>query len=319
MRSLAIIDALLILTTLIWGSNFTIVKTALVEMPALSFNAVRLVIASGVFLAAIAAARRAVERARAAGRRPWMAGVFSTPDPLTRRDWLLLVWLGVVGHFLYQLCFIGGLARTSVANSSLILGTSPVAVALAAAAVGQERVGRLHWAGAGISVAGIYIVVARGAAVAGSSLAGDVLMMLSVACWTFYTVGARTLMARHSPLYITGVSMLFGTLLYVPAALPELVRVDWGAVSAWAWGATVFSSVFALCVAYLIWYIAVQQIGNTRTAVYSNVVPLVAMLVAAVWLGEPLTGSKVIGAGLVLVGVALTRVGRRRLLVPGEE
>jgi drug/metabolite transporter (DMT)-like permease len=87
-------------------------------------------------------------------------------------------------------------------------------------------------------------------------------------------------------------------------------------VSAWTWWALLFSSVFALGVAYLIWYGAVQTIGMARTAVYSNLVPIAAMTVATLWLGEPLTAAKLMGAALVLGGVALTRI-RRPLVSPG--
>ena len=52
---------------------------------------------------------------------------------------------------------------------------------------------------------------------------------------------------------------------------------------------------------------------------YSNVVPIVAMSVAALWLGEPLTRAKLIGAVAVLSGVLLTRLGRRPSQVPMEE
>jgi drug/metabolite transporter (DMT)-like permease len=56
----------------------------------------------------------------------------------------------------------------------------------------------------------------------------------------------------------------------------------------------------------------VQKIGPSRTAIYSNVVPIIAMAVAAMWLGEPLTRTKLLGATAVLTGVALTRSVRRR-------
>ena len=60
----------------------------------------------------------------------------------------------------------------------------------------------------------------------------------------------------------------------------------------------------------LLWYTAVQRIGAARTAIYSNVVPIVAMTVAAVWLGEPLTPAKLTGAAAVVGGVALTKARR---------
>jgi drug/metabolite transporter (DMT)-like permease len=94
---------------------------------------------------------------------------------------------------------------------------------------------------------------------------------------------------------------------------------DWTAISAGTWAAVVYSALFALCIAYTIWYAAVREIGSARTAVYSNLVPLVAMLTAILFLGEPLHAVKVLGAAAVLVGVALTRVGRTQLAIPAEE
>jgi len=52
----------------------------------------------------------------------------------------------------------------------------------------------------------------------------------------------------------------------------------------------------------------VQRIGNIRTSVYSNITPLVAMTVAAVFLGERLTATNVLGASAILCGVAITRL-----------
>ena len=90
-------------------------------------------------------------------------------------------------------------------------------------------------------------------------------------------------------------------------------------VSAGTWGALIYSALFALCVAYTIWYTAVRAIGSARTSIYSNLVPIVAMLTAVITLGERMTTAKLLGAAAVLVGVALTRVGKAAPLVPPEE
>ena len=301
----AAIDALLVLMVLIWGVNYSVLKRAFAEIPPQPFNALRIVIASALFLGAIRLARRRAARGR-------LPAVFHTPHPLTRRDRIDLVWLGFVGHCCYQYCFVAGVAATSVSNAALIIGATPVSVAVLSAALGRERIGALHWLGAAISISGIYFVVGRGASFGGSTLSGDLLIMLSVACWTAYTLGATRLIARHSPLYVTGMTMVIGGVPYVLLALPALLRLDWAGPAAWTWVALVLSAIFALGLAYLIWYTAVQKIGPSRTAIYSNVVPIVAMAVAAVWLGEPLTRTKLIGATAVLTGVALTRSARRR-------
>ncbi len=83
--------------------------------------------------------------------------------------------------------------------------------------------------------------------------------------------------------------------------------VAWGELTWRTWMSILYSSIFALGVAYTIWYAAVRQIGSARTSVYSNVIPLVAMATAVLFLGEPLRLTNVLGATAVLLGVALTR------------
>ena len=298
--------------TIIWGTNYSIVKTAFQQMDPQAFNAVRMIIGSLTFLIIIAIARRM----QADGA---LGSIFVTPAPITRQDWVSLALLGLVGHAGYQYFFIGGLARTSVANSSLMLAATPVVIALISAAMGQERIGRLHWVGAALSVFGIYLVVGRSGPGGGASMVGDAMMFTGVICWAIYTLGARHLMQRHSPVGVTGLSMAFGSLIYVPLTTGNLLRTDWASIDTGTWVALVYSALFALCVAYTIWYMAVREIGSARTSVYSNLVPVVAMLTAVVTLGERMTSARLVGAAAVLVGVALTRVGKTAPLVPPEE
>jgi drug/metabolite transporter (DMT)-like permease len=302
------IDGLLLLMTLIWGANYAIVKSAFTEIHPQAFNAVRMLSATILFLIVMVVARRQKPLAS-------LAGVFYTPEPFTRRDWWTLAWLGLVGHFMYQVLFIGGLARTSVANSSLIIAASPAVIALGSAVVRHERIGPLHWAGAALSMAGIYVVVGRGAGLGATGLTGDLMMSVAVLCWAAYTIGAEPLMRRHSPVGVTGLSLVFGTLLYVPFSLPRILAVSWTRASLASLAALAYAAVLAMGVAYTIWYSAVREIGSARTSVYSNLIPVVAMLTAVLFLGEPLTIRQVAGAVLVLAGVALTRMPRKLVSV----
>jgi drug/metabolite transporter (DMT)-like permease len=300
------LDALLLLMAVIWGTNYTVIKFAFREVNPQAFNAVRLVVASSVMIATMAITRR---------MRWNPAEVFHTAEPVTRRDWIALAAVGFIGHCVYQYLFVGGVARTSVANSSLLLAASPVLITILSVALHRlgglgERVTAMHWAGTLLSLAGIYIVVRTGGKTAGQSLAGDVMMGVAVVCWSIYTIAARPLMARHSPVGVTALSMTIGTMFYLPLALPDLVRVAWTTVSVQTWMALVYSAVLSICVAYVIWYVAVRELGTARTAVYSNLLPIIAMIAAAIWLHEPVGPGKIAGAALVLAGVGLTRVRR---------
>lgn len=299
------IDALLLLMATIWGTNYSIIKHAFREIDPQAFNAVRMIVASTVFLAIIAATRNPPGRGRGDGS---FASTFYTPSPIRGRDWAGLAALGLVGQCLYQYWFVGALAATSVSNAALILAFTPVLIALVGAAVGEERVTAVHWLGVLLSLAGIYLVVGRGMSVGGSTLRGDLTMFAAVCCWAIYTMGSRPLMARHSPVAVSGLSMAIGTAAYIPLVASHILAVKWADVSAGTWGAAVYSALFALCFSYTIWYAAVREIGSARTSAYSNVVPIVAMATAVIFLGEPFQVGKVVGAAAVLAGVALTRV-----------
>src|SRR5215204_1239498 len=304
--------------TVIWGANYALVKSVFREIDPQAFNALRLIEASVVMVAANLIVSRVRPRAADRGSSAEIASIFHTPAPVTREDWIRLAWLGLFGHCFYQYLFVGGLARTSVANGALLVASTPVVITFLSWVSGKESIGVLHWAGTILSLLGIYIVVGRGAHVSGESLRGDAMLVAAVICWALYTIGARPLMVRHSPVGITALSMLIGTLLYVPLASPALARVPWATISTITWVKLVYSSFFAICVAYTIWYAAVREIGSARTSVYSNLLPIVAMITAYLWLGEPIGPAKILGATAVLAGIALTRLGQQRLQIPAE-
>jgi drug/metabolite transporter (DMT)-like permease len=282
------LDAALLVMVIIWGANFSVIKYALREFSPVTFNALRLALATAVFLIAIAFLER-------------------EHTPFTPAEWKRVAFLGVVGHLLYQVAFLAGIARTSVSNSALIFGVTPVMVALLSAFAGHERVSRTRWFGAALSFLGIYIVVGRKASLGVETLRGDVLVFAGMLCWSIYSVVAQPLLRQHSPLRVTGYSLAIGSLLYLGAAIPSFASTAWATISATSWTLMALSSLLALAFAYMVWYTAVQRIGSARTAVYSNLTPIVAMTVAALWLDEPISVAQIVGAATILSGLFITR------------
>lgn len=284
------LDLLLLLMVTIWGANFSVIKIAIRDFPEIPFNALRLLLASALFAAAIGLRRG------------------QPPNTFSRADWGRVAFLGLIGHLLYQLCFLAGVVRTSVANSALIFGCTPVTVAILSAVAGHDRITPRRWAGAALSLAGIYAIVGHRATWSEATLVGDALVFVGMLCWSVYSVAAQPLLRRHSPLVVTGYSMMIGTGLYMLVAAGPMLATDWDGISRTSWLLMVGSSVLALALAYMIWYTAVQQIGSARTSIYSNLTPIVAMVIAALWLGEQVGWAQVFGATLILAGLAVTRL-----------
>ena len=73
-----------------------------------------------------------------------------------------------------------------------------------------------------------------------------------------------------------------------------------------------YAGVFAIAVAYLLWYRGVRTIGQSRTSVYQNLVPVIALAGAWLWLQETPTPQQLVGAAVILAGVVLARRSPRR-------
>ena len=263
-------DLLLLLMVLIWGSNFSIVKVALRDFPEIAFNAMRMLVGSLVFLATIRLARND-----------------AAPRPaLTRTDWIQLTLLGAIGGYLYQLCFVAGVGRTSVGNSSLIIGMSPVVISVMSSLAGHERIAPVRWAGVGLALFGLYLIVGHGLDLSGARWRGDALMLAAVFCWSWFSVASQPILKRHSPLVVIGLAFSIGGALYLTTLMPILVRTDWRAVSGFSWMLMLASAVLSLNLSYWIWYTGLKKLGGSRTSVYSYLMPIVAMVVAALWIGN---------------------------------
>lgn len=283
---------------LFWAFNVTVVKVGLRTMDPLAFNLVRFVCASGLLLV--------VARVREGTLR------------VERRDRGRLILAGLIGHAIYQICFIEGMARTTASSASLLFGASPVVIALVSRLAGHERIHLTGAAGALLGFYGVFLIVGGAggpggaSGISGGQIVGDLLIVAGVICWAIYTVLSRALLRVYSPLRLTALSMSVGTLILIPLSLPAAARQDWAAVSPLSWAGLAYSLLFALVISYVIWYRSVKTIGAMRTAIYSNLVPVFGTLFGVWLLGERLTAGLGFGAACILGGIVLTRLQGRR-------
>ncbi|MYG80472.1 MAG: EamA family transporter [Gemmatimonadetes bacterium] len=287
-----LVDLGLILTATIWGLNFTVVKAALEEIGPLAFNALRFPCAAVAVWFLI----------RATGRR-------MLPP---RKDWGIVLLLALIGHVAFQIGFIFGLDRTATGNAALLLSTSPVWVLVISFTMGRERFNLRVLLGVLGTLAGMVILISGGHQELGAARIGDLLVLGAAVSWGAYTVFGRRLTKRRGALQMTAWTLWAGLPFIVLAGVPDLLRTDWNAVSLQAWLGVVYAGVFAIGIAYLLWYRGVRVIGQNRTSVYQNLVPVIALLSAWLWLSETPTAQQVIGACVILSGVVLARRARGR-------
>jgi drug/metabolite transporter (DMT)-like permease len=229
---------------------------------------------------------------------------------LERNDRIPVITLGLIGITSYNLLFMYGLRLTSASHSALFISMSPLFAAVLQAAAGQERISRSMVAGLVLASLGAYLIIrSRHGAVSFSSgtLRGDLMTICASVLWALYTMKARLLLAKYSPIKVTAYSVAAGAVLLLPFSIGELARQSWSTVSAGSWAALAFAAFIGGSIAYALWYEGVRRIGVTRTIVYHYLVPLVAVIFAALFLGEQITLLTILGGAAILSGVALVQ------------
>src|SRR3712207_2864238 len=126
--------------------------------------------------------------------------------------------VGVVGVGMNNVAFTLGVSMTTASDTALIYAAVPIWGILLGLALGLERPTRWGIAGVGLAFIGVGVVVYGGLRGDGTSLAGDVLVVVATVCWGSYAVLSLPLLRRHSPLLMAAYTMFFGGLAAVPLA-----------------------------------------------------------------------------------------------------
>ena len=281
---------MLLITMTIWGSTFVVTKGVIDEFPPFTLAFVRVAIGALVLLPF------ALARSRAAGR---------TPLP-----WKSIVAMGLLGVALYYALFNYSLRYTSASQGALVQSCIPAMTAMVAVVWLRERASTQRWFGIVLSIAGVMLVFSNVPdSGASAALLGNTLMFLTVVCWGAYTSIAKRSAQGPDPVIVTTGIAAVGAILLLPLACMEIGSQGMPHASARAWLAVIYLGVGASGLAYLLYNSALQHMDASEVGAYTNLIPIVGVILGIVVLHEPVSARAIAGGVVVLVGVWLT--GRR--------
>lgn len=154
---------------------------------------------------------------------------------------------------------------------------------------------------------GVAIVFYEGLGAAGTSLIGDLLVLVAAAGFGGYTVLSMLVLDRYSPLAVSTYSLLFGGLVVLTLSTPYSLALQWGSVGVGPWSAVAFSATFAAAFAFTAWQRGISRIGANRVLVYQYLVTITGVTSGIVFFGEVLGIEKIVGGAVILLGVYLAR------------
>ena len=299
----ASIFAKLVLVALAWGGTFIGVRVLATSMAPSNAAVWRYVIASAVLLVLVFAREGGLPR-------------------LNRTQWLGVTLLGVTGVAAFNFLFMLGMQTVPASRGSLVVALNPAATLVGAALFLHERLTRNKILGIAIALFGVSVVLGHGDPrhlLDGGIGRGEAALFGCVLAWAGYTLLGKRILTGLTPLAATTYAALIGTVLLAIVALSlgslRVPELSWRVALAFA-----FVGIVGTALAFVWFYEGVRAIGPARSAVFINLVPVFAIALGVLLLGEPLEWSMLAGGAIVVAGIYLINRPERlpRVAVPAN-
>lgn len=320
-----IADFNLLTAALIWGGNVVAMKFAISVLNPFYFNAVRFVFSVLTLAIWIWISNRYRDR-RGSNSPPT-----DTTMPRSVYVGTILMYAILFGIF-YQVAFLIGIYKTSATNTALIMSSVPMWTAIIAIVFLGERLSIVSWTGLATTFVGTMIVALDKPVIATASAAvdataaqsvidsaatttfwGNVIMLFCAIAWSVSTVVSRPLLKHITPVglafWAMALSLPFHFLFAAWQPTDDFAIQKTNLMRVSVLSATVYSGIFSTGVALAMWSFGVKVLGASHAAIYSNLIPLVALLLGWMCLNEVPTILQIVGGVMIICGLLVMRRG----------
>ena len=278
---------------IVWGASFIATKVALEDVSPVTIVWLRFMIGILILGAAVIIRKQ-----------------FTLPRKNELGYFALLGFLGITFHQWLQ---SNGLQTSEAGTTAWIVSTTPVFMALLGWLVLKENLGWGKTAGIALAFAGVLLVSSKGdiasISVGRFGAPGDMLILVSAVNWAVFSILSRRGLQRHPAslmmFYVMALGWMFTSVLFFSGnGMEEIAHL-----TGRGWTGIVFLGIFCSGLAYIAWYDALQALSTAQTGVFLYIEPLVAVVVAAIVLGEQVTLLSLLGGAVILFGVWLVNRG----------
>ena len=239
--------------------------------------------------------------------------------PAIKRGWPMILVLGLLGVAAFNAFLYQGLRYSTATNVLLIQAGIPALVVVLDRIIFGTRANPWQAGGVALSIVGVMVILFEGDPAAALRLNfgfGDLLALCSVVVWSFYTIFLR-LRPAIAPASFIATTFFIGVVAMAPLAALEWWNGETVNFTLTAIGGIAYVAVFPSLVAYLIYNWVAGQLGPARAGQGITMMPLFGAVLSALILGESLYSYHFAGMVLILLGIMLDSLARRRKRATG--
>lgn len=225
---------------------------------------------------------------------------------LKKEDFRVFLFTGLVGMFGYHVFFFTALKYTTAISSSIIGATNPIITTILSFIFLKDKINTKRALGIALSFTGVFLTITNADLNVVKTLSlnkGDLLMLVAVLMWAAYGIFSKKVMPRYSPMILTYYSFLFCTVILLPFVIYERPWTFAANVPYYSYLASLYMSIFASVIGYLVQQMSIKQIGPSKTSIFINLVPIFSIILSVLILGETASPVKLFTALLIIAGV----------------
>jgi drug/metabolite transporter (DMT)-like permease len=293
------------LVVVVWAVNFIAAKIGLRYLPPVTMASFRVVIAGlsmmpAYFICSRLPAFADAKRARLRG--------------FTGRDLWTFFYLGFFGVVVNQMCFTMGLRYTSVSHAAVIVGMGPIYTLVLAVLFRLERATWHKVIGMAIAFLGVAVLASEnGISPRSPSLLGDAITMTGSIGFATYAVLGKRVAGRYDALTMAAFNHFAGAIIILPVALHQaraLGPFSRCAIPWQGWMALLYMAVCSSALAYIFYFWLLRYLEASQLSAFTYLLPVLAVILGIVWLGEHGSTMQIVGGALALGGVYWVESGR---------
>ncbi|MDX1617564.1 MAG: DMT family transporter [Balneolaceae bacterium] len=288
------------LFTFLWGANFILAEVALMEMAPISFSVSRFAMGGLAMLAVLYL--QAYYDARATDTN------FRFFPAIDRGDWLRLMGVSVIGATLAPWLGIEGLGLTHGARASIWLALGPAISTGFGHLLSTEDMGKFGYLGVFLAGLGTLILAYDGLMVEQGYWLGDLLLCLALTLTVVELHLIKPLARKYGSISMVAMRTVIGGTLYLLIASPSLVRESWLSLGLWTWIAILAGGAIGVGVGQWVKVRALRSLGPTQVVIYGNLVPITAMLIAWLSVGQDPSLYELVAGILIIIGAISIQV-----------
>lgn len=276
----------------IWGGMFVASKYALDYIPPFTLMVFRYLIGCAVLFSIL----------------KWSK---VTRPSKTKKDWLLLIWIGFIGYLVTISFQFIGVHLADAHTASLLTATTPIFLVLFARIILKEAITVRKVIALLLAVTGVIIVIEWNTGM-GDYLTGSIILIMAAISWALLSVYVKVASSKFSSLEITGYGIFFGMLMTVPFMIWELQTTNIETLNLATWTSVIYLGIVATAGGFFLWNKGMALMEAGVGSLFYFFQPLVGSVLGWLLLGEELTVNFFIGFLFIMCGIGVTTLGTRR-------